>query len=100
MSITDLCARYKRSGQQGDRHVLAEVSVFSHGFFGGPIVVNSDDQRAGSGSRNPNDKDARAGKGLQGAEHDRGAADRVQAAFAHGALWWNWGCRSHRRTGR
>jgi hypothetical protein len=44
MSITDIYAAVRDIGSKGP-NTLAELSVFSHGWMGGPILVDSDDDR-------------------------------------------------------
>jgi hypothetical protein len=92
MSITDLYAAVQAVGaDHATAGSLAEVSVFSHGFFGGPILVDSDDTSATT-ARDPNDKDARVGKDFKAPNASAAQLAAFRAAFAPGAFWWNWGC--------
>lgn len=92
MSITDLYAAVRAIGGARDMvGSLTEVSVFSHGFFGGPILVNSDDGSS-TVARDQNDKDARAEKDFKDPNMTTAQLAAFKAAFAANAFWWNWGC--------
>ena len=95
MSITDFYAAIRSIG--GDEPgTLVEASIFSHAYYQGPILVNSDDnlpeQHApgGLGLRDPNDKDARARKDffLMGDSQ----LSLFRGAFTSKGLVWIWGC--------
>lgn len=92
MSITDLYTAVQAIGGAEDTTgSLTEVSVFSHGFFGGPILVNSDDA-SNTAARDPNDKDARAEKDFKDPNMTAAQLTAFKAAFAAKAFWWSWGC--------
>jgi hypothetical protein len=92
MSITDLYAAVEAIGSSKDTAgSLVEVSILSHGFFGGPILVDSDDGSSGA-ARDPDDKDARAGKDFTTANMSEAAKAAFKAAFAPNSFWWDWGC--------
>jgi hypothetical protein len=93
MSITDLYAAVRAVGASADtKGSLTEVSVFSHGFFGGPILVNSNDNSGSATDRDPDDKDARARKDFKAPNMTAAQLTEFRAAFAAGARWWTWGC--------
>lgn len=92
MSITDLYTAIQAVGSaKPTAGTLVEVSVFAHGFFGGPILVNSDDQSTTT-ARDPNDKDARADKDFTAPSMTAAQLTSFRAAFASNAFWWTWGC--------
>ncbi len=92
MSITDLYTAVQRVGAaKSTAGGLVEVSVFSHGWMGGPILVNSEDNRDGA-ERDPADKDARVRKDFATPNVTVAQLAAFKAAFAPGAFWWNWGC--------
>lgn len=96
MSITDLYAAVQDVGSDQDTAgSLTEVSVFSHGFFQGPILVNSDDSSPSRSARDPDDKDARAGKDFRRPNMLDAELASFRAAWAASGLWWNWGSRVH-----
>lgn len=93
MSITDLYAAVQGVGADvTTKGSLAEVSILSHGFFLGPILVNSTDGMAGRPERDPDDKDARGKKDFAPPNMTAAQLTAFRAAFASGACWWNWGC--------
>ena len=93
MSITDLYAAVQAIGaNKATAATLAEVSVFSHGFFGGPILVNSDDNSGSATARDADDKDARSQKDFAAPNMTAAQLAAFKGAFAPDAFWWNWGC--------
>ncbi len=93
MSITDLYAAVEAIGaNKATAASLTEVSVFSHGFFGGPILVNSDDNSGSATTRDANDKDARSSKDFKPPNMTAAQLAAFKGAFAADAFWWNWGC--------
>jgi hypothetical protein len=93
MSITDLYAAVEAIGfAPATQRSLTEVSVFSHGYWSGPILVNSDDHYSVTGARDPSDKDSRLLKDFTSPSMDIGTGAAFKAAFAEGGLWWTWGC--------
>ena len=92
MSITDLYTAVQAIGADpATKGSLTEVSVFSHGFFEGPILVNSDDGNTGA-ARDANDKDARVDKDFKPTNMTAAQATSFKAAFSASGLWWSWGC--------
>lgn len=92
MSITDLYAAVEAIGNaKSTIRSLTEVSVFSHGYWQGPILVNSRDHSA-TGARDPDDKDARLYKDFTSPSMGIGKAAAFKAAFTEDGLWWTWGC--------
>jgi hypothetical protein len=92
MSITDLYAAVQAVGANAaTAGSLVEVSIFSHGFWQGALLVNSDDGRAGP-ERDPDDKDSRVGKDFKPPNMTAAQRTAFRAAFAGGGSWWNWGC--------
>lgn len=92
MSITDLYAAVQTIGaNKATAASLTEVSVFSHGFYGGPILVDSDDGSR-TAARDPNDKDARRNKDFKAPNVTAAQLTAFKAAFAPTAFWWSWGC--------
>jgi hypothetical protein len=92
MSITDLYAAVEAIGDSKDTAgSLVEVSVFSHGFFDGPILVDSNDASADT-ARDPDDKDARAQKDFKSPNMTAAQLAAFKSAFAPNAFWWNWDC--------
>jgi hypothetical protein len=93
MSITDVYAAVQAVGADWyTRGKLVEVSIFSHGFWDGAILVNGDDTQPGKPERDPDDKDARVTKDFRSPNMTTAQLASFRAAFAPGALWWNWGC--------
>lgn len=90
---------------------LAELSFFSHGWMGGPILVNSMDDRtalmpvpsvapapatvlltATGTMRDPDDMDPRPQYDFTAPTMDAAAQDLIQKAFAPDGFVWLWGC--------
>lgn len=92
MSITDLYAAVRRVGAGADAGSLLEVGIFSHGFWDGALLVDSDDTFAGRPERDPDDKDSRVNKDFKAPNMTGAQLAEFRAAFAADALWWNWGC--------
>jgi hypothetical protein len=94
MSITDLYAAVEAVGaNKVTKGKLVEVSVFSHGFWDGALLVNSDDSYVGRPERDPGDKDSRLGKDFKPPNMTSAQLTAIKAAFAAGrGFWWNWGC--------
>jgi len=92
MSITDLYKTVAAVGAGPAAGTLVEVSVFSHGFWDGPVLVNSYDHYTGRPERDPDDKDGRVAKDFRAPNLTAAQLAQFRAAFAAGGLWWNWGC--------
>ena len=92
MSITDVYAHVREIGRT-EPGSLAELSILSHGWVGGPILVNSDDGLGtGTDDRDPDDKDARTEKDFVAPTMDAAMLAEFQAAFASDGFVWVWGC--------
>ena len=107
MSILDIYKAVQRVGINAP-NTLAELSIFSHGWMGGPILVNSfDDNRVNliippssvplpfplpSGARDPDDMDPRASKDFIPPTMDAVALSNFQHAFSKDGYIWIWGC--------
>jgi hypothetical protein len=92
MSITDIYALIQGIGGGADKGTVIELSFFSHGFMGGPILVNSFDTTNDPVIRDSDDKDARQSKDFQAPTMDAKALGNFKAAFADSAVVWIWGC--------
>ena len=93
MSILDLYAAVQAIGSdKATKGSLVEVSVFSHGWMGGPILVDSMDNSGSATARDPDDKDARLFKDFTAPTMTGTQLTAFRAAFATGAFWWDWGC--------
>lgn len=93
MSITDVYQFVQAIGGGADHGTVTELSFFSHGWMGGPILVNSFEALSTvPAKRDPNDKDARTFKDFVAPNMDDKAAGHFGAAFAATALVWIWGC--------
>ena len=90
MSITDVYAWVRVIGKE-EPGTLQELSFLSHGWIGGPILVNSDDGSSTS-ARDPDDKDGRAEKDFEAPNMDATALAEFRAAFAPDGFTWAWGC--------
>lgn len=91
MSITDVYQHVRDLGVNFPGS-LWELSFFSHGWMGGPILVNSRDQDPSAAARDPNDKDPRLNKDFIGPTMDAAARAEFRSAFhAEGSIW-SWGC--------
>jgi hypothetical protein len=92
MSITDLYDAVRRIGAGADKATLLEVSIFSHAFWQGALLVDSNDSFVGRPERDPDDKDSRVDKDFKAPNMTAAQLTEFAAAFAPGGLWWNWGC--------
>jgi hypothetical protein len=91
MSITDVYSFVQGVGAGAEKGTVIELSFFSHGWMGGPILVNSFDHASGD-ARDPNDKDARQWKDFKAPNMDATALAKFRAAFADNSIVWIWGC--------
>lgn len=92
MSITDV---YRFLCDLGRVHKgkLMEFSVLSHGFWNGPILVNTKEQSASNLiTRNPSDKDGRGRKDFQSPNLSSANIKDIQDAFHVDGFSWIWGC--------
>lgn len=94
MSITDVYEFVQKIGAGTDHGTLMELSFFSHGWAGGPILVNSFESTANDPGkpRDPDDKDARIFKDFIAPTMDTTALSNFRAAFASSGIVWTWGC--------
>jgi hypothetical protein len=92
MSITDVYAFVQSIGAGPEKGTVLELSFFSHGFMGGPIIVNSFDHSGSPTARDPNDKDGRRLKDFIAPNMDATALANFRGAFASPAVVWIWGC--------
>jgi len=92
MSITDVYKFVQSIGAGAEKGTVIELSFFSHGFMGGPILVNSDDHSSSPTQRDDNDKDGRQVKDFIAPTMDEKALANFRAAFASPGLVWIWGC--------
>jgi hypothetical protein len=109
MSVTDVYAAVQNIGA-GAPGTLQELSFFSHGWMGGPILVNSFDDRTArvtlppilggglldftvpSTTRDPDDKDPRSHFDFIPPTMDAIALGLFRDAFAADGVVWLWGC--------
>jgi hypothetical protein len=92
MSITDVYRHVREIGRT-EPGSLSELSFLSHGWAGGPILVNSDDSLGGgTDTRDPNDKDGRWEKDFVAPTMDAAALAEFRAAFDPNGSVWVWGC--------
>jgi len=94
MSITDIYEYLRQIGAGKDAGTVVECSFFSHGFWGGPVLVNSSDATFDDPSkpRDPNDKDPRYYKDFEPKVMDADALAQFKKAFAKDGFTWGWGC--------
>src|SRR5918994_3373013 len=107
MSVLDIYRAVQKVGVDAP-NTLAELSIFSHGWLGGPILVNSDDDgmatfigplssapplrfRLPSGARDPDDMDPRP-TDFTPPTMDAVALGNFQNAFSKDGYIWIWGC--------
>lgn len=99
MSITDIYNDIIALGSNEDtRGTLAELSIFSHGWFGGAILVNSNDPfsdepdpKRDPEKRDPDDKDSRP-KDFHPKNISSDKLKTLRAAFTQDAICRLWGC--------
>ena len=90
MSITDVYSVVRGIGRT-DPGTVRELNFFGHGWHGGPILVNSSDNAAGT-TRDPDDKDGRSLKDFVSPNMDATATSELSAAFNADGFIWLWGC--------
>lgn len=95
LSIEDCYAYVARIGAS-EPGTIKECSVLGHGWFDGPILVNSFQRSeyntgANSGLRDPWDKDGRA-KDFQSSNMDEAEWANFRNAFMSDGYCWIWGC--------
>jgi hypothetical protein len=101
MSVLDIYRAISAIGLR-EAGTLEEVSVFSHAYVEGPILVNSDDLYSAlrpdlpdaKRLRDPQDYDARAAKDFTRANMTIGQLRLFQRAFSPRGFVWIWGCTS------
>jgi hypothetical protein len=94
MSITDVYAFVQNIGGGADKGTLAELSFFTHGWQGGPILVNTRDPTSldPTQPRNADDKDARLFKDFIAPTMDTTPLANFKGAFSPTGIIWTWGC--------
>lgn len=98
ISITDVYAYICSLGSdKSTQHTLTELHFFAHGWFGGPILVNSLDLRVDmlkitDSERDPLDKDARSDKDFEPSNLGMECYPKFPLAFASQATGFVWGC--------
>jgi hypothetical protein len=95
MSITDIY-KYIANIGKNEPGTLREFSILSHGWFGGPVLLNSFQRDefingARAGERDPLDKDGRS-KDFQVANMNDDDWNNFRKAFASDGYYWVWGC--------
>jgi hypothetical protein len=90
MSIIDVYEHVRALGTSHPGSVM-ELSFFSHGWMGGPILVNSIDDPLVTG-RAPSDKDARFLKDFVAPTMNAAALTEFRSAFHPDGFVWMWGC--------
>lgn len=96
LSILDVYKTVQEIGEK-EPNSLFELSIISHGYEYGPILVNSyDDGRSGdleipSSLRDPDDKDPRP-KDFNPSNMDTKSLSNFQNAFNASGFIWIWGC--------
>ncbi len=110
MGITDIYLEVITIGTSSPG-TLMELSIFSHGWMGGPILVNSTDDRSreitvpmpigdpivmqvavAGNTRDPDDKDGRARLDFQPPTMDASDLADFRKAFHTDGFSWLWGC--------
>lgn len=107
MSILDVYREVQQVGVNNPGE-LQELSFFSHGWMGGPLLVNSYEDGfmtilppavptpttlpLSSGERDPDDKDPRAAKDFTPPTMSAAELLAFQQAFRSDGLIWIWGC--------
>jgi hypothetical protein len=91
MTITDVYNDIATLGitQPGTLH---ELHFFSHGWIGGPILANSNDQFAYSSLRSADDVDPRVNKDFAPPQFTAAQQQAFKNAFSAAAFSWCWGC--------
>jgi hypothetical protein len=95
LSITDIYKRVEAMGAPKSKEAgtLYELSIFSHGTYEGPVLVNSfQDGAIGTGRNSPMDKDGRYKKDFVPPTMDDDNKRAFRAAFASDGHIWLWGC--------
>lgn len=91
ISITDVY-QYVRGIGTSNPGTLKELSFFSHGFYDGPVLVNSNDRNAGRKPRDADDKDGRGYKDFLSPNMSATDLANFKSAFASDGYCWVWGC--------
>lgn len=105
LSILDVYDLVKEIGRR-EPGTLVELSFISHGWAGGPSLVNSDDRidraRAGPASddepRDPLDKDGRRFKDFRPPTTRAEDLGLMRRAFSAQGYVWNWSCNNSRAS--
>jgi hypothetical protein len=93
MSIMDVYKYIQEIGQN-EAGSIAELSIFSHGWTVGPILVNSYEREEyqKKGERDPDDKDGRMNKDFFPPNMSSNDLTLFRKAFDKNAIIWIWGC--------
>ncbi len=107
MSIVEIYKAVQKIGADDPRS-LVELSIFSHAYYGGPILVNSYDDNSitsvvpgtstpvftlvPAGARDPDDMDPRPSKDFIAPTMGAVQLALFQKAFAPDGFVWIWGC--------
>ncbi|KAF6700428.1 MULTISPECIES: hypothetical protein [Bacillus] len=93
LSILDVYEAVKNIGAHSPK-TLKELSFFSHGWMGGPILVNSFHNRDAfqESLRDPDDKDPRGQLDFIPPTMSSKAKQNLQKAFHPKGFIWIWGC--------
>lgn len=92
MSITDVYEYVQAIGAGRDKGTLVELDFFSHGWMGGPVLVNSFQANPHDPARDPDDKDPRLFKDFTAPTMDAAKLTNFGAAFDPAGVIWTWGC--------
>jgi hypothetical protein len=91
MSITDIYKLVQDIGKN-EPGTLIELSFFSHGWMGGPLLVNSDDPNPNHPFRDANDRDPRIFKDFEPPNMMTLDKENFSKAFSTTGFTWVWGC--------
>ena len=106
MSITDIYKFIQEIGKQKDTAgSVIELSIFSHAWKKGPVLVNSDEHGAHIfgdkiDERDPTDKDGRDKKDFEPKNMPHTQLKQFRNAFHLNAFVWLWGCQFGKGYGR
>jgi hypothetical protein len=91
LSILDIYQYIQEIGINAPQSII-ELSFFTHGWMGGPVLVNSYDTQPHSDARDPNDKDGRRFKDFRSPNMTEGQIRAFKNAFHPSGIIWNWSC--------
>lgn len=97
ISILDVYRHVIEVGRN-NQSVIKELSIFSHAFAGGPILVDTFDTTGDpNGLRDPNDRDGRV-KDFNSLNMPSSDLQNFRNAFSADTVLWVWGCRGDKPT--